>query len=261
MLKEKPRHESQFTNPAPANQGRIVTAKYPNHVWHVDLTVVPIGGFWTAWLPFTLPQCWPFCFWVAIVIDHYSRRVMGVTAFEDQPTSEAVCRFLGRTITKAGKGPKYIVCDRGGQFDCDGFRRWCKRKGIKPPRYGAIGQHGSLAVVERVILTIKCLLSCLPLVPYRREAFRRELRSTVEWYNAFRPHTWLGGRTPDEVYFGKFPANRRPRFEPRTRWPRGSPCAKPWALVRGKPGAKVAMEVTFHAGRKHLPIITVKRAA
>jgi len=36
--------------------GRVVTAKRPNHVWHVDLTAVPIsGGFWTTWLPFALP--------------------------------------------------------------------------------------------------------------------------------------------------------------------------------------------------------------
>ncbi len=99
---------------------------------------------------------------------------------------------MGRTIAKAknsprplGEGPgvrasgrrssraipKYIVCDRGKQFDCGGFRKWCRKKGIKPPRYGKIGKHGSLAVVERVILTIKCLLGCLPLVPYRRDAF------------------------------------------------------------------------------------------
>jgi len=38
----------------------------------VDLTAVPIGGFWTSWLPFALPQCWPFCWWVVVVIDHYS---------------------------------------------------------------------------------------------------------------------------------------------------------------------------------------------
>jgi transposase InsO family protein len=31
--------------------------------------------------PFALTQHWPFCFWVAIVVDHFSRRVMGVTAF------------------------------------------------------------------------------------------------------------------------------------------------------------------------------------
>jgi hypothetical protein len=45
----------------------------------VDLTAVPIiAGFWAAWLPFTLPQRWPFWWWVAIVIDHFSRRVMGL---------------------------------------------------------------------------------------------------------------------------------------------------------------------------------------
>jgi len=169
--------------------------------------------------------------------------------------------FLGRTIAKAKKAPRYIICDRGKQFDCNAFRKWCKRKGIKPPRYGAIGKHGSIAVVERVILTIKCLLSRLPLVPYRREAFQRELTDIVDWHNEHRPHTWLGGRTPNEVYRSTFPANRRPRFEPRSHWPRGSPCAKPWALVRGSPGAKFVLEVSFHAGRKHLPIVRLRRAA
>ena len=186
---------------------------------------------------------------------------MGVAAFKNQPTCEAVCGFLGRTIAKAKKAPKYVVCDRGGQFDCDGFRDWCRRKGIKPPRYGAIGKHGSIAVVERVILTMKCLLSCLPFVPYRREAFLRELTAIVEWYNSHRAHTWLAGKTPDEAYFGKFPANRRPWFEPRSRWPCGSPCAKPWALVRGSPGAKLTLEISFHAGRKHLPVVKLKRVA
>ena len=45
----------------------------------------------------------------------------------------------------------------------------------------------------------------------------------------------LGGKTSDEVYFHRFPANRRPRIEPRPAWPRGSPCALPHALVAGKP--------------------------
>jgi hypothetical protein len=186
---------------------------------------------------------------------------MGAAAFKSQPSCEAVCGFLGRTIAKTGKAPRYIVCDRGGQFDCDSFRKWCKRKGIKRPRYGAIGKKGSIAVVERVILTIKCLLSCLPFVPYRREAFLQELTATVEWYNEARPHSWLGGRTPNERYFGTFPANRRPRFEPRSRWPRGSPCAKPWTLVRGSPGAKLTLDISFYRGRRHLPIVTLKRVA
>ena len=48
---------------------------------------------------------------------------------------------------------------------------------------------------------------------------------------------------------------------PRPQWPRGAPCAKPWALVRGKPGAELILEVRFHRGRKHLPIVRLRRAA
>ena len=262
IVKEKPHYPIPADDAEADEKNRVVTAKYPNHVWHVDLTVVPTGaGFWTPWLPFSLPQCWPFCYWVAVVVDHFSRRAMGVAAFKNQPTSEAVRGFLGRAIAKAKKTPKYIVCDRGKQFDCKGFRAWCRRKAIKPPRYGAIGKHGSIAVVERFILTIKGLLGCVLLVPYRRDAFQRELDLVVEWYNRSRPHTWLGGKTPDEAYHGRFPANRKPRFEPRSRWPRGSPCAKPWALVRGSPGAKLTLEVSFVAARKYLPIVTLRRTA
>jgi transposase InsO family protein len=221
---------------------------------------VPTGGFWTTWQPFSLPQRWPYCYWVAVAIDHFSRRVMGITAFTKQPDSKAVCSFLEKSIAKAGKAPRYVVCDRGPQFDGDAFRKWCKRKGIKS-RYGAISKHGSIAVVERVILTIKCLLRCLPYVSYRREVFLAELLATMEWYNESRPHTWLGGKTPNEAYHGTFPANRRPRFEARTRWPRGSPCAQRWALVRGSPGVKLTLDVGFHHGQRHLPIVKLKRVA
>ena len=95
----------------------------------------------------------------------------------------------------------------------------------------------------------------------RRETFRRKLGHYAEWYNEHRPHQWLNGRTPDEVYFNRPPANRAPRWEPRSRWPRGSPCAKPQVLVKGRPGAHVELAITFQGGRKHLPIVTLKRVA
>ena len=184
-----------------------------------------------------------------------------MASFKQQPTSLAVRSFLGRTIAKVKATPKYIICDRGSQFDNKGFRKWCKRKGIKKPRYGAIGKKGGIAVVERFILTLKTILAGMLFVPYRHDKFREELFLAVEWYNRFRSHSTLGGRTPDEAYFRKFPANRKPRHEPRKDWPRGSPCARPWALVRGKPGAELTLEISFHRGRKHLPIVNLKRAA
>ena len=129
----------------------VVTAKYPNHVWHVDLTTVSIfGGFWTSWLPFALPQCWPFCWWVAVLLDHYSRRMMGFAVFAQQPTSEQVRSLLGRTIHSAGRAPKYLICDKGSQFWCSGFKNWCQRRGIKPPlrRHRSARQPGSDGAVH-----------------------------------------------------------------------------------------------------------------
>src|SRR5207244_2804387 len=111
-----------------------------------------------------------------------------------------------------------------------GFRDWCQRHGIKP-RYGAIGKQGSIAVVERFILTLKQLLGGLPFVSLYRRTFRRELDLLCAWYNEHRPHSTLGGVTPHERYFHLRPANRLPRWEPREGWPRGSPCARPWAVV------------------------------
>ena len=129
---------------ADASVGRVVTAKRPNHVWHVDLTVVPTRlGMWVPWKPLALPQVWPFCWWVAVVIDHFSRRAMGVGVFRKQPTSIEIRAFLGRAMQQAAAVPKYVISDKGSQFWCDGFKGWCKRKGIKP-RFGAVGQSGSI---------------------------------------------------------------------------------------------------------------------
>ncbi len=240
---------------------RVVTSKYPNHVWNVDLTTVPTGaGYWCSWLPFALPPCWPFCWWVAIAMDHFSRRVAGITVFRQEPTSEAVRAFLGRTMASQGAKPKHLISDKGGQFWCDGFKTWCRRHQIKP-RFGAVGKHGSIAVIERLILTVKQTMGQLPLIPLRRESLRQEMVLIIAWYNEHRPHMTLDGRTPNEVYGKRFPANRKPRIEPRPRWPRGSRCAKPQTLVAGKPGQRFEMNVAFHGNRRHLPIVTLQRAA
>jgi len=70
----------EFSKPkakaAAADKEQVTIAKSPNEVWHADLTTVPtLLGMWCTWLPFALPQCWPFCYWIAVVMDHYSRRV------------------------------------------------------------------------------------------------------------------------------------------------------------------------------------------
>ena len=241
--------------------GRVVTATDPNHVWHLDLTIVPtVSGFWASWVPFALPQSWPFCWWIAVAMDHYSRRLMSLAVFPKKPDSRTVCTFLESVIRCAGSRPKYLVCDKDKVFWCKTFKDWCRRNEAKP-RYGAVGEHGSIAVVERAIWTLKNGCTRRILVPQRRREFRRELMSFLNWYNEYRPHMTLEGRTPNEAYFRRRPANRLPRLEPRQQWPRRSRCAKPRTLVAGQPGDRFSLEIGYHDGRRHLPVVSLSRAA
>ena len=96
---ERPTETDEVFSELQTDRLRIVTAKRPNHVWHVDLTVVPTtSGLGAPWFPFGLPQAWPFCWWVACAVDHYSRTVLGFAVFKKQPTSAAVRAFLGGVL-------------------------------------------------------------------------------------------------------------------------------------------------------------------
>ena len=106
-----------------------IDAKYPNHTWGVDLTTVPIGyGCWVPWFPFCLPRCWPFCWWLIVVVDHYSRRIMGFALFKQEPTSRQVRHALGQLMARAKVKPRYLICDQGSQFTAKGLKAWCSHK-------------------------------------------------------------------------------------------------------------------------------------
>jgi putative transposase len=238
----------------------VVTANRPNHVWHVDLTTIPIlSGFWTPWSPNALPQSWPFCWWVAVVVDHFSRRAMGFYISRRRPTTQAVQAFLDRTMQNASAAPKYLISDQGVQFACFSYQEWCQSRGIAP-RYGAVGQHGSIAVVERFIRTLKETIRQFVVSP-RRRSFLEHVLNSLQWYNAFRPHMTLTGKTPNEVYHALPPANEEPRIEPRPHWPVGAPCAKPRVPIDGEPGGLFQLHVAYHAQQRHLPVVALRRAA
>jgi transposase InsO family protein len=188
MLKETdiPKRPKPAPSTAP---GRVVTARRPNETWHADLTTVPTAfGYWVPWPPGSLPPIWPFCWFVAVVIDHFSRRVMGVAIFKKEPKSKEIRAFLGRAIASAGRAPKHLITDQGIQFTAKGFKAWCSRLGIGH-RLGAVGRYGSIAIIERLMRTLKSECTRrLVLVPLRRAAFVTELALWRNWYNADRPH-------------------------------------------------------------------------
>jgi hypothetical protein len=116
-------------------------------------------------------------------------------------------------------------------------------------------------VLERFIRTLKDECARRIAVPLRRDDVRRELTFHLDWYNEHRPHEYLEGSTPNETYHDRPAGNERPRIEVRANWPPEAPCATPAAPIDADPGQKVELVVSYHAGRKHLPVVQLRRVA
>ena len=246
------------TEPAPSRPeaSRTVTARYPHHVWHTDLTIVPTSaGMGLPWWPFAMLQSWPFCWWVMVIVDHFSRCAVGFALFPKQPTAIQVVQTLELAAARCGTFPKYIISDHGAQFR-DDYKQWCSKHGVKP-RFGAIGQYGSIAVAERFILSLKNELTRRLLVPLGLARMRSELVRYFDWYNVERPHAFLDGATPAEILLARRPANRRARLEPRARYPADGTCAAPNVKAR-EVGCGLKLVVS---GPQHLPVVRLKKAA
>jgi hypothetical protein len=75
------------------------------------------------------------------------------------------------------------------------LNRWCVKQ-----RLGAIGKHGSIAVTERVIWTLKYeWLFRAPLIKGFNH-LERLCAGFFEWHNSWRPHMTLLGARPDDLY-------------------------------------------------------------
>jgi transposase InsO family protein len=95
-------------------------------------------------------------------------------------------------------------------------------------RFGAVGKHGSIAVTERVIRTLK--YEWLKRVPVIKGLghLSQLLADFADYYNSWRPHTTLKGAVPELIHAGHqwsvppetaktVPTNIERRFFPETR--------------------------------------------
>jgi len=139
LLQPKPRNApaAAKAQEAPATPREIV-ARYPNHVWNVDRTRV-----W-RW------RIWPT--WVLVAIDHFSRKVVASCPLEG-PNAGWVVEALEDAFLQHG-APRHIISDQEGIFVSEVFAALLWDWNIKQ-RFGAVGKHGSIAVTERAILTLK----------------------------------------------------------------------------------------------------------
>ena len=118
-------------------------ASGPNHVWLMDLTTVP------RWLGL---RSWQ----VLGILDAWSRLPVHVAVYRAEPHAAQIAAALRRAVAAHG-APRVVVSDRGRVFRAAALRRTTRRLRIRH-RFGAVGQTGSIALLERFWRTLKTLI-------------------------------------------------------------------------------------------------------
>jgi len=160
-----------------------------------------------------------------------------------------VLKALSLAAWVAG-GPRHLITDRGSQFGA-GLLAWCDDHDIGH-RYGALGRHGSIAVVERVFRTMKYEFLKAKLLRLNWRRMSELIHSWQHHYNRFRPHARLGGATPAEIRDG--PQRVINTIETRPRMPVGPGTHLP-------EGQRLKLVVARHNGHPELPIVSLRVAA
>jgi len=184
----RPRPEASAPAPAQAKEPvkpRQIIARYPNQVWSVDRTRV-----W-RW------HLWPT--WTLVAADHFSRMVTGVCPLEG-PNASWVVDALEAAFLRHGP-PKHIITDQEGVFISSVFAELLRQWNVKQ-RFGAVGRHGSIAVTERAILTLKQEWLRRVRVIRGLNHLSQVLDDFSEYYNHWRGHSTIGGAIPSVIHRG-----------------------------------------------------------
>ncbi len=167
-------------DPAPDLVKRVFTAAAPDRLWVADITYVPT---WAGFL------------YLAVVLDAYSRRVVGWAMAEHLRTElviEAVEMALWRR--RPGKGLIHHS-DQGSQYTSLAFGRRLREAGV----LASVGSRGDCfdnAMAESFFATLECELLARQRFPTRNAA-RLALFDYIEgFYNTHRRHSALDYLSP-----------------------------------------------------------------
>jgi putative transposase len=166
-----------------------LTIDQPNHAWATDLTYIPMKR--------------GFVYLVAI-IDWATRRVLAHRVSISMTTDFCV-EALEEAIAQYGP-PEIFNTDQGSQFTSEEFTRVLKAHDIKISMDGK-GRWVDNVFVERLWKSVKYEHVYLHAYESVDEA-KRKLASYFTFYNCARPHSSLGGITPDTAYFGRLQTQR-----------------------------------------------------
>jgi len=169
----------QGARPAPDLVERDFTAERPDQLWVADITYVPT---WAGFL------------YLAVVLDAFSRRVVGwamAMHLRTQLVLDALDMALGQ------RRPRDVVhhSDQGSQYTSIAFGARCRQAGVRPSM-GSVGDCYDNALCESFFATLEC-----ELIDRRRFPTQSAARSAVfefieGWYNPCRRHSSIGYLSP-----------------------------------------------------------------
>jgi putative transposase len=168
--------------PAPDLLNRDYSAAGPDCRWVADITYVP------TWAGFVF---------LAVVLDVFTRRVVGWSMSSDQRT-ELVTNALRMAVAR--RRPKDVVVhhsDQGCQYTSYDFARACRAVGVERSM-GSVGDCYDNAMAESFFATLECELLDRTVFE-NRNAARMAIFDFIEaFYNPWRRHSSIGNLSPTE---------------------------------------------------------------
>ena len=165
--------------PAPDLVDRDFAVDGPDQLWVADINYVPT---WSGFL------------YLAVVVDAYSRRVVG-WSMESHLRTELVLQALSMALWQ--RKPESVIhhSDRGTQYTSIAFGLRCKEAGVRPSM-DSVGDAYDNALCESFFATLECEL-------LDRRRFRNQAEAKMAmfdfiegFYNPWRRHSSLGHVSP-----------------------------------------------------------------
>jgi len=166
---------------APDLVDRSFVATAPDVLWVADITYVPT---WSGFL------------YLAIVLDVFSRRVVGWSMSATLQT-ELVLAALDMAL--AVRKPHGVIhhSDQGSQYTPLAFGRRCREMGVRPSM-GSVGDAYDNAMAESFFATLECELLARHRFKTQAEARTAIFQFVEGFYNPRRRHSALGYLSPAE---------------------------------------------------------------
>lgn len=166
--------------PAPDLVQRDFTASRPNELWVADITYI---ATWAGFL------------YLAVVVDAWSRRVVG-WAMATHLRTELVLEALQMAIQQ--RRPEGVIhhSDQGSQYTSLDFGRRCREAGVRPSM-GSVGDCFDNALCESFFATLECELLDRHTFHTQTEARLAVFAFIEGWYNPHRRHSALDYLSPN----------------------------------------------------------------